>query len=369
MAEVVFPGSARPQSAPPTAYAEQTKPYIRNKTEKDKWDLVERDNNTMSRKLDAIRREAPNNFHSPNGYDSLRGGKQVKKLRSGMPAGKMTGTNTHKAVMTWPPRPASANELQRRTRMATVCRDNQRMHTKLVSTYRSKEQSSTEGVVGISGVDCIGRWAHRTALYADNDCGGVASPPNGVPKSLGVVSCGGCGTRSYLNAGGTEMFACKSCQQVWYCSQTCARVDYPSHKAICRHHVHGLWSPGGARSRDEYWVGSAAMAAGRKLLKQRQTLGLGDELEEQVYIVQAVAAAKHEEARSEQLQRRIERQAYDGLNGPRPCLYMGGKPVGKLDKRSSSMDRKMMPAVTAFAGARQSRHLMRCEGMDGPVPA
>jgi hypothetical protein len=332
--------------------------------------VVERDNNTMNRKLSEIRREAPNNFHSPNGYDSLRGGKQVKKQREGLPSGKMTGTTTHKDVVAWPPTAASANERQRRTRLAAVRQENQRIHSKLVTTYRSQERSSAEKAASINAVDCTGRWATRTALYGGCSSSGNASPsPNGVPKSLGVVSCAGCGTKSYFNAGGPAMFACRSCQQAWYCSQTCAHVDYPSHKQICKYQVHGQWSPGGARSRDEYWVGSSAMAAGRKLLQQRQKLGLGDEFEEQEFIERAVAEARVEEARAEQLQGRIERQAYDGLDGPRPCMYMGGRPVGKMDRRSTLVDRRTMPAVSASAGLRRSHHVVRCEGMDGPVPA
>lgn len=50
--------------------------------------------------------------------------------------------------------------------------------------------------------------------------------------------------------------------QVWYCSAVCKRIDYPSHKLVCKWATTGQWLPYGKKPAEEYWVNSAAMAAG-----------------------------------------------------------------------------------------------------------
>jgi len=37
----------------------------------------------------------------------------------------------------------------------------------------------------------------------------------------------------------------RRCGKVWYCSRLCERVDYISHKSVCKFHTAGLWTPGG----------------------------------------------------------------------------------------------------------------------------
>jgi len=51
-------------------------------------------------------------------------------------------------------------------------------------------------------------------------------------------------------------------------------------------------------------------------------------------IEQKVRAARVKEQKLEKKQARIEQRAMDGMDGPRPCLFMGGKPVSYWTKQT-----------------------------------
>jgi hypothetical protein len=53
-----------------------------------------------------------------------------------------------------------------------------------------------------------------------------------------------------------------------------------------------------------------------------------------------VARARQKELEMEARQKDIEDRAYWGLDGPRPCMYMGGKPVVGPSTRKAQQDRQ-----------------------------
>jgi hypothetical protein len=119
--------------------------------------------------------------------------------------------------------------------------------------------------------------------------------------------------------------------QVFYCSDTCRKTDFQSHKSLCKYHTTGVWQPYGRRPEDDYWVNNAAMARARHELRVRKSrtekLGIEDELEEAARVEEVKKAARAKEKAAMDKQAKIEWRAHWGLDGPRPCLYMGGKKV------------------------------------------
>ncbi len=119
--------------------------------------------------------------------------------------------------------------------------------------------------------------------------------------------------------------------QVFYCSDTCEKTDFQSHKALCQYHTLGIWKPYGQRPEDDYWVNNAAMAKARHELKVRKSLNklmtYEQELEERDRVAEVVRKAKAEEKAAMAKQAKIEWLANNGMDGPRPCMYMAGKKV------------------------------------------
>lgn len=119
--------------------------------------------------------------------------------------------------------------------------------------------------------------------------------------------------------------------QVWYCSETCRRTDFQSHKQICKWHTTGQWQPFGQRPVEDYWVVNAAMAKARRELQQRKTamqrLSPDEEVEEQARLQEVVKKEKERQRRLAEDQAHIEWRALYGLDGPRPCMYMHGKRI------------------------------------------
>lgn len=168
-----------------------------------------------------------------------------------------------------------------------------------------------------------------------------------VPKTLGLVSCAGCGARGFYKADGVHLEPCPRCRQVWYCSEVCAQVDWPAHEHVCKWHQNGHWGTYGRKPVDQHWVASGAMAAGLRMLHARgraaeaaaaagqpptlatrRSSPVMDTVFDEVTVVkQKVEAARARERRAEARQRAVEEAAYWGLDGPRPCMYMGGKPI------------------------------------------
>jgi hypothetical protein len=76
-----------------------------------------------------------------------------------------------------------------------------------------------------------------------------------VPKSLGFAKCSGCGAAKWHKADGAALQSCPRCHRVWYCSDLCARLDAPSHRADCAWHTCGANAAfAGSRTTEEHWV-------------------------------------------------------------------------------------------------------------------
>lgn len=112
-------------------------------------------------------------------------------------------------------------------------------------------------------------------------------------------------------------------------------MDFQSHKQICSYYTTGTWTPFGKRPEDDYWVNNAAMAKARRELRARRAreghrvgqMTPDEELEEQERVEKLVEAARAKEKAEQAAQAEIEKRAYWGLDGPRPCMYQGGKRV------------------------------------------
>ena len=152
-----------------------------------------------------------------------------------------------------------------------------------------------------------------------------------VPKTLAVASCAGCGSRAFRKADGPGLFPCHQCARVYYCSETCAKVDSQSHSNICKYYTTGNWSPYGKRPEEDYWVNNSAMAKTRKELKGRKSLNQPMSYEQELDEADRIAALARAERAKEKAalakQADIEWRASMGMDGPRPCMMMNGKRV------------------------------------------
>jgi len=172
----------------------------------------------------------------------------------------------------------------------------------------------------MKGPSCRGYYASKGGCHS-------------VPKSLGLAQCAGCGVRSFYMAGGVRLSPCaRGCNQVFYCSETCARVDWPMHGPYCKWVTNGQWMQPGCRTSQQLWVANASLAAGRALLKKkawsaRSRESLARELDDEEQFEKVVQAARAREIAAEKKQAHVEYLAYHGMDGPRPCMYMGGKPI------------------------------------------
>ncbi|GFR49430.1 hypothetical protein Agub_g11487, partial [Astrephomene gubernaculifera] len=302
------------------SYSSQQAPFRRNRADAERWAQVVADNAVLARKLRDIGREPPASYHAPRGYQSVRGGKQIKQARTGKPQNGMPETPHYMPPTAWPPL-EPAHEIVRQPkaqRELTAC--NAHLAAKLREVYRkhhvghspgderagianpgSGNSSCSSGGKAAQGkMDCNERWALRTALYdsalgaavgdaAVGTVGATAAAAAAaaaagsfmaggrtldleqasVPKSLGVALCGGCGARCFYAADGVRLMRCRGCKAAWYCSEACARLDYQSHKAVCKHSSTGHWTPGGIRPAEDCWVSNAAMAEVRQELRRR----------------------------------------------------------------------------------------------------
>ncbi|KAG2431813.1 hypothetical protein HXX76_009308 [Chlamydomonas incerta] len=314
MSELNYTGSNGGRGAKGKAavdYAGQQAPYQRNRRDAEQWARVAADNAVMGRKLDDIRREPPAGFHAPAGYKSVAGGQQAREQRAGKPQSAMPETLHYVPPTPWPPtepahEPARRSKAQREVDVA-----NGRVAGKLREIYKHTPDSFLEKSKLGHGFDCNGRWALRTALYEAGQPGtagsgggaagaaraaaavaggdgaaaarstwGAAAGGNtldmeqaSVPKSLGVATCGGCAAKCFYAADGPRLFRCRACKTAWYCSEACAKLDYTSHKALCKYVTTGHWAPGGMRPAGECWVNNAAMAVVRRDLQHRREAG------------------------------------------------------------------------------------------------
>ncbi|KAG2485673.1 hypothetical protein HYH03_015645 [Edaphochlamys debaryana] len=281
-------------------YASQQAPHQRNRVDSERWARVEAENAVMARKLADIRREPPAGFHAPRGYGSVAEGQRRRQERKGKPASDMPETQHYVAPTPWPPAEPAHEPLRRARAEREASNQNSHLASKLRATYGHRDDSLIEHNGLGSGLDCNDRWAGRTALYDTSpDAGrGTMRAPGGfagaaaarsslaaaaasgvgcaldleqasVPKSLGVARCGGCGASCFYAADGPRLMRCRACKAAWYCSEACAKLDYTSHKALCKYHTTGHWAPGGLRPAEEMWVNNAAMAVVRQDLRRR----------------------------------------------------------------------------------------------------
>ncbi|KAF5837227.1 hypothetical protein DUNSADRAFT_4682 [Dunaliella salina] len=79
-------------------------------------------------------------------------------------------------------------------------------------------------------------------------------------------------------------------------------------------------------------LAQSSLAARRAHLKKkawsaRSRDGLASELDDEEQLEKVVRAARAREIAAEKKQAHVEYLAYHGMDGPRPCMYMGGKPI------------------------------------------
>mmetsp|Transcript_15522 Transcript_15522/g.38804 ORF Transcript_15522/g.38804 Transcript_15522/m.38804 type:complete len:367 (-) Transcript_15522:143-1243(-) len=289
---------------------------------------IERVNRIMGKKLQEIKREPPSAFHAPNSYKSMRGGRNPGMQRTTM----MQGRTASKPQQEWPPVPDETELVNRGARQREIEQENVRIAAKLDDRYkRRKDSFVTANQLG-KGVDLRGAWQERTAIYrgspskrgARASAASTKRPPaaadTGVPKSLGVALCSGCGKKSYYGADGKRLRPCEHCASVWYCSDTCAKVDWQHHKKMCKYvsggQGAGTWSA--TTPAEDCWISNAAMRRGRELLAEKTKRYPGGDATRHIrHEMQAISLA---DAEREAQAHEVNRRAYYGMDGPRPCL-------------------------------------------------
>lgn len=87
----------------------------------------------------------------------------------------------------------------------------------------------------------------------------------GVPKTLGLACCRGCGNKSFFLGDGKPVFPCPKCSQAYYCSKACFEVDWVQHRMTCTGggKVGQSWNPYGGQAEADFWVTNGAMAEAR----------------------------------------------------------------------------------------------------------
>ena len=261
-------------------------------------------------------------------------------------------------------------EILRTREQRAIDTENLRLQKKLAEVYRSTRLTTHGQHKGLLGptIDCNQRWELRTSVYglpSQSMRPGSARTPaavpttttttsapmhpmqqrpgsaprtrtsssaSSVPKTLGVASCAGCGSRSFRRADGPSLFPCRQCQRVFYCSETCARTDWQSHSQLCNYTTTGTWSPFGQRPEADCWVSNAAMARTRQALKARQAPGAPrmtyeEELDESDRLAGVMREERAKEKAAQAKQAQIEWRANMGMDGPRPCMCVNGKKI------------------------------------------
>jgi len=295
---------------------------------------IQKANQVFARKLSDMKREPPSQFHAPNGYKSLRGARPQGKQRSAA----MPGREISKPQVEWPAPPDESRLINREMEQREIQQENRRLASKLEDRYKVRNDSFVTANKLGKGIDMREKWEGRTDIYRGAAGRGNGSTRmrgsgrreaatarhasaggSGVPKTLGVAQCSGCGKKGYFGAGGKKLQPCEHCGSVWYCSDTCAKVDWPHHKQMCKYksngEKHGSWMS--APAPEDCWVTNAAMAKGRKLLAEKtKRYPDGDATRRIQHEMQRVALA---DAEKQAVRRDVERRAYFGMDGPRPC--------------------------------------------------
>eukprot|EP00877_Chromochloris_zofingiensis_P014270 jgi/Chrzof1/9097/Cz03g35280.t1 len=408
----------RPSSAP-AAY-QPSEPYHRNRGDKERWRNIQRENDRLQRKLKEIKTH-PSCLAANNQLPCT----EIVQQDTGNELA--CGALHAPAPVKWPSPPKTKGEVLRCRKDREIDRNNKKLAKKLAQRCGPRHDSfMVKSGLG-KGINCTAVWQLRTGLYTGDTSQaahsmapdrhglaansqspgqGVGRQPSrpkssqGVPKSLGMACCSGCGKKSFYNADGVCLTPCRQCQQVYYCSELCARLDYPSHKHICKYATTGHWTPAGTRPAGEYWVQNPSWAVARKLLRTRpatagpaaaltgyhqhgstasesllrsqpgntefkgygsglsadqqsealhnlQTADGGTrkqgqsdttflaELDRQSQLEQQLKAVNLADKVKAEAQRVIEERAMNGMDGPRPCLCMNGRPLSAGSAGSS----------------------------------
>jgi hypothetical protein len=101
------------------------------------------------------------------------------------------------------------------------------------SLLEEEEEAGSEHA-GQAYTDAGQTWkqASRASSRPAGACSRPASAPpamrhsNGIPKSLAMASCSGCGCKSYYHAGGPQLLPCRKCGKVG------------GQRECCWHHLH-----------------------------------------------------------------------------------------------------------------------------------
>uniref|UniRef100_A0A383VME7 MYND-type domain-containing protein n=1 Tax=Tetradesmus obliquus TaxID=3088 RepID=A0A383VME7_TETOB len=259
------------------------------------------------------------------------------------------------------------------------------------------------------GVDCNKRWQQRTGIYSSsfsnaglrsssgsgirpctapavgNRSSGVRSSSSrptsaggstGVPKTLGVAMCAGCGCRSFFNADGAQLQPCPGCGQAFYCSDACREFDYPSHKAECRFRSTGRWHAAGIRPSEDCWVMNPAMTAARRLLQQ-QHKHLSSSTCSRPGTAHAASAQRNEPGKNSSNKVRRCRSAQPGSRNRLCAEGFTGQPSGCYQQEEAEHDwqRQLQQQLEAVrlqeqreVAAQQQVELRASQGLDGPRP-
>mmetsp|Transcript_2061 Transcript_2061/g.3711 ORF Transcript_2061/g.3711 Transcript_2061/m.3711 type:complete len:569 (+) Transcript_2061:237-1943(+) len=158
-------------------------------------------------------------------------------------------------------------ERRMRIEKQKLAEQNKKLTSALNSIYRSKARLREHGV---KKKDCRKIWSKRTGIYD------MAKPSNtrnntGVPKTAGMVGCGGCGLKTFYGADGLSVHQgshgnMDSGHLVFYCNDVCAAVDWE----INRENINKQNEGKGRKPlrKANYWVQSQAATAARKMLRK-----------------------------------------------------------------------------------------------------
>eukprot|EP00238_Polyblepharides_amylifera_P007479 CAMPEP_0196592198 /NCGR_PEP_ID=MMETSP1081-20130531/72035_1 /TAXON_ID=36882 /ORGANISM="Pyramimonas amylifera, Strain CCMP720" /LENGTH=315 /DNA_ID=CAMNT_0041915809 /DNA_START=161 /DNA_END=1105 /DNA_ORIENTATION=- len=280
----VLEDKRKPASAHPTPGGRAKHVAPASLARKQEQERIDRDNKVNARKLSALKKEPPGEFHAPTGPKAIKGGNPERP-------------GSARNIEQWPHRLYEPKDMNER-REAETCRvqDNNTLRNKLNAIYkkdpnhndhilanklsekyRMPPESGLDLASGFrQGVDCKERWALRTSLYLSQPPAHFTQQRAGVPKHLGAALCRGCGARGFFKADGVTLTACQSCKQVFYCSDTCRDVDFPEHEKVCKFEttlasgVRHKWRS--STAAQDHWVQNTGMQEGRRLLQHKDTL-------------------------------------------------------------------------------------------------
>ncbi|KAF6265344.1 hypothetical protein COO60DRAFT_1040728 [Scenedesmus sp. NREL 46B-D3] len=386
---------------------DEPQPFVRGRVDregfKSGYSSIDRDNIVLQRKLKEIRTRNSEFAASDNA--------QAVHKACGQPH------QAWQSFVHYTAHTPSRGKSPQKARAQQIAACNSVMARKLSELYGIRKDSFVvQNNLG-KGLDCNERWQQRTGIYSSccsvpqlrsgsglrgrpstappagsrtsglrnsnrptsasgsTDSGSSSScSSTGVPKTLAVALCAGCGCRSFFNADGAQLKPCPGCGHAFYCSDACRQTDYASHKAECRFHTTGRWHAAGIRPSGDCWVMNRAMTAAQRLLqqqhKQRSSCSRprnaatrprhapeqpsshqvrcrsaqpgsihhrqqqaackgwdGDQAREctwQQQLQQQLASVRLQGQQEALAQQQVELRASRGLDGPRPCLCASG---------------------------------------------